>query len=239
MKKINGFYLILGTVFLVIYFMGAFSGLPRIKPIAVAEVPASANPKNKPIEETNIVSSSFARVVNKILPATELSWEQEMALDSAKLSNDKEKLDEFLRTKNYIKRFKETAKVEEEKYNIPFEVILAQGILESNSGTSNLAKSTNNHFGIKCFSGHCKKGHCKNFMDDTHKDFFKVYQSPWFSFREHSKFILSNPRYKKLFKLSNPEDWAIGLKKEGYATDKNYDDKLIYLFNKFKLSKLK
>ena len=36
------------------------------------------------------------------------------------------------------------------KYKIPASIILAQGNVESASGSSNLALKSNNHFGIKC-----------------------------------------------------------------------------------------
>ncbi len=84
---------------------------------------------------------------------------------------------EFVRAKNqaclaYVKKFTPIAKMEQQKFGVPVSITLAQGLLESDAGESRLAKSSTNHFGIKCFSHHCKKGHCKNFTDDTHKDFF-------------------------------------------------------------------
>ena len=36
------------------------------------------------------------------------------------------------------------------EYSIPASITLAQGILESGSGESDLAVESNNHFGIKC-----------------------------------------------------------------------------------------
>ena len=116
------------------------------------------------------------------------------------------------------------------KYNIPASITLAQGLIETNAGQSPLATKNNNHFGIKCFSKSCKKGHCANFSDDSHKDFFRKYASSWESFRAHSK-LLTYKRYKHLTKLptSDYKGWAVGLKKAGYATDKNYHKKLIRL----------
>ncbi len=130
----------------------------------------------------------------------------------------------------YVKRFAKVAQEEMRQFNIPASITLAQALIETNAGESPLATKNNNHFGIKCFSTKCKKGHCSNFSDDSHKDFFRKYSSSWESFRAHSK-LLTYKRYKHLTELdpSNYKDWAIGLKKAGYATDKNYHNKLIQL----------
>ena len=129
--------------------------------------------------------------------------------------------------RDYVKRFAKVAQVESEKYGIPASIKLAQALLESDAGDSRLARSNNNHFGIKCFSRKCAKGHCSNFTDDTHKDFFKKYGSAWLSFRDHSLF-LQRKRYRHLKKIpvTDYEGWARGLKEAGYATDRSYSEKL-------------
>ncbi len=129
---------------------------------------------------------------------------------------------------SYIKRFVKIAQAETEKFGVPTSIILAQGILESNAGGSRLAVNNNNHFGMKCFSRACAKGHCTNFTDDSHKDFFKKYESPWQSFRDHSV-LLKRFHYRKLFRLSKKDyrGWAEGLQRLGYATDKHYAESLI------------
>jgi len=138
-------------------------------------------------------------------------------------------------TMKYLKRFGDVAVVEMRKFGIPASIKLAQGIIESRSGHSTLAKKNNNHFGIKCFSKKCQKGHCANFHDDNHKDFFRKYSSAWESWRSHSKMIVSG-RYKKLLKHNNDyKSWAYGLQNSGYATDKRYADKLIAIINKYQL----
>ncbi len=143
-----------------------------------------------------------------------------------------------LRTKAYIRRFKDLALEESERYGIPASVKMAQGILETNAGTSQLAKKNHNHFGVKCFSRSCKKGHCSNFGDDSHKDFFRKYGSAWESWRAHSKMIVSG-KYKSLLKYGDDyEEWAKGLKKLGYATAGHYDKTLIELIEKYHLDEL-
>lgn len=136
----------------------------------------------------------------------------------------------------YVSRFAEVAQKEMKKYGIPASIKLAQGLLESNAGESPLAKSNNNHFGIKCFAKNCKKGHCSNYTDDSHKDFFRKYNNAWESYRAHSH-LLRADRYKPLYKLSSTDykGWARGLKKAGYATDKYYADKLVNLIERLDL----
>jgi flagellum-specific peptidoglycan hydrolase FlgJ len=114
---------------------------------------------------------------------------------------------------------------------------LAQGLLESNAGQSQLAQKTNNHFGIKCFSSRCKKGHCANFSDDTHKDFFVKYNNARESFRAHSNFLKNGKRYQKLWQLNSNDyrAWARGLAKCGYATDKKYAEKVMNIIQSLHL----
>ncbi len=130
----------------------------------------------------------------------------------------------------YVATYATIAQEEMKANKIPASITLAQALLESNIGSSTLATKNNNHFGIKCFSRSCKKGHCSNFTDDSHKDFFRVFEDAHASFRAHSS-LLQKDRYAGLFRLS-PTDyraWAKGLKEAGYATDPNYAQKLINL----------
>jgi flagellum-specific peptidoglycan hydrolase FlgJ len=139
----------------------------------------------------------------------------------------------------YVKRFATVAQTEKEKFGIPASITLAQGLLESNVGESKLAVDNNNHFGIKCFSKTCKKGHCSNHSDDTHKDFFRKYNSAWESYRAHSQLLKQSERYRPLFNLK-PTDyrgWAKGLKEAGYATDPAYAEKLISLIEELQLQR--
>ena len=137
---------------------------------------------------------------------------------------------------DYVDRYVDIARREMEEFGIPASITLAQGLLESDAGKSRLATQNKNHFGIKCFSKTCKKGHCRNFSDDHHKDFFRVYDSAEKSYSAHSHLLLAD-RYRDLFKLASNDyiGWAFGLKKAGYATDKHYAEKLIYLIEDLEL----
>ncbi|MBK9336098.1 MAG: glucosaminidase domain-containing protein [Lewinellaceae bacterium] len=139
--------------------------------------------------------------------------------------------------REYIERFAPVAVAEMQKFGIPASIAIAQGLLESNAGDRKLVRNTNNHFGIKCFSNKCRKGHCVNFTDDSHKDFFVRYDNVWSSYRAHSTFLKNSRRYGHLFRLSptNYQAWAHGLERAGYATDKQYAEKLIALIENLNL----
>jgi len=138
-------------------------------------------------------------------------------------------------TLQYVKKYAPLAVLEMHKYKIPASVTLAQGILESGNGRSQLASKSNNHFGIKCHTGW--KG-AKVYHDDDEKgECFRKYKYVQSSYKDHSEFLSGRRRYASLFKLRKSEykGWAKGLKKAGYATDKKYPKKLIKIIEEYKL----
>lgn len=135
----------------------------------------------------------------------------------------------------YIDTYKEYAMNEMRVYKIPASITLAQGILESGNGNSELTQKSNNHFGIKC---HKSWGGGKVYHDDDEEgECFRKYRDPAKSFRDHSLFLSNRGRYSKLFELEIDDyvGWAKGLKKAGYATDRRYPAKLIGLIERFEL----
>ena len=137
----------------------------------------------------------------------------------------------------YVQKYLPLAKELWAKYKIPVAITLAQGIIESRSGTSKLAVENNNHFGMKCFAKNCRKGHCTNHTDDTHKDFFRKFKTVRECFLERGK-LLSSGRYAKLKKHGRDyRKWAYGLKSVGYATDPNYAQTLIRTIERYGLNK--
>lgn len=135
----------------------------------------------------------------------------------------------------YVERFARVAIGEMEKYGIPASIILAQGLLESNAGSSKLSVQSDNHFGLKC-KPKCMGCTCRNYRDDDVYDMFRVFDTAWESYREHSE-LLSKDRYKHLKKLGTKDykNWAYGLKKAGYATDTKYAKKLIMIIERLDL----
>lgn len=123
------------------------------------------------------------------------------------------------------------------RHNIPASITLAQGLLESGAGKSKLARSSNNHFGIKADKSW--KGKRTSSMDNGRLCYFRKYNSVRDSYEDHSKFLVNRQRYAFLFKLKKDDykGWAKGLRKAGYAEDKAYPTKLISLIERYGLDK--
>ena len=137
----------------------------------------------------------------------------------------------------YIEQYKSLAVDQMKKYNIPASITLAQALLESGAGQSELARNSNNHFGIKCHDWAGRKVYRD---DDTRDDCFRVYKSVRDSYEDHSIFLSSHQRYAGLFRLK-PTDyvgWARGLKLAGYATNPAYADRLINIIESYNLDRL-
>ena len=136
----------------------------------------------------------------------------------------------------YITQFKTIAMKEMKRTGVPASITLAQAILESNSGESNLAKNHNNHFGIKCKSDWTG---AKTYQDDDAKqECFRVYEAAELSFKDHSNFLKNRPNYVDLFLLDPVDDtaWSYGLKKAGYATASDYPKKLLKIIDDYELA---
>lgn len=136
---------------------------------------------------------------------------------------------------DYIESFRDIAIRKMEEYKIPASITLAQGILESGSGKSALAREANNHFGIKCHKEWT--GMTYTMDDDTKNECFRKYASADESFNDHSLFLTSRPRYAGLFELDikDYKGWAHGLKSAGYATNPQYAHILIRIIEENEL----
>ncbi len=137
---------------------------------------------------------------------------------------------------DYIDRFYEQAVNEMHRSGVPASVTLAQGMLETDYGTSRLAVFAKNHFGIKCHETWF--GATFLHTDDAYNECFRKYESAEESYADHSDFLKNRPRYSFLFELAKHdyEGWAKGLKKAGYATANDYSERLIGLIEKFSLT---
>ena len=102
------------------------------------------------------------------------------------------------------------------QYGIPWEAVVAQGILESASGTSRFAIERNNFFGINAV--------------DSNPDRASSYSSVSAGWKAYFDFINDNPRYRNngAFNHANdPVGYIESIKAAGYATDPNYVSKLV------------
>lgn len=138
---------------------------------------------------------------------------------------------------DYIRQYHKIAVEEMKRYHIPASITLAQGLLESGAGRSELARKSNNHFGIKC--GRSWDGRTVRADDDAPNECFRAYRHAKDSYRDHSKFLCTGARYAFLFrlKITDYKGWARGLKKAGYATDPRYADRLINIIELYDLDR--
>lgn len=145
----------------------------------------------------------------------------------------------------YVRDYRELAVQEMERTGVPASIKLAQAILESNAGRSELALRARNHFGIKC--GASWDGPVFKLDDDEHDErgqripsCFRAYHNVADSYADHSDFLRQpekEGRYGFLLRLP-PTDyrgWALGLQKAGYATNKQYARQLIDIIERFRL----
>ena len=184
--------------------------------------------------------SSKKKVVNKKNPGVVILEPEPVKLPSVnqddiikKLERKNPNLNDY--TLAYIRKYAPIAVKEMHEYKIPASITLAQGILESGRGRSELALKSNNHFGIKCHTGW--QGERVYHDDDEKGECFRKYVYPETSYNDHSLFLTQRRRYAFLFDY-NPKDyknWAYGLRKAGYATDKKYPAKLLKIIKDYNL----
>jgi LysM repeat protein len=132
----------------------------------------------------------------------------------------------------YVESHKDDAIKEMQMSGVPASITLAQGMLESDNGNSDLAVYANNHFGIKCHEDWTGPTYVKD--DDTKDECFRKYKTVLESYTDHSQFLKTRNRYAPLFELKTTDyrGWARGLKETGYATDPRYTERLLEIIEK-------
>ncbi len=147
-------------------------------------------------------------------------------------------------SERYIENYKDLAIIEMHRSGIPASITLAQALVESRYGTSKLATKANNHFGIKCKS-YWKGNTYYQKDDDLNEDgkliesCFRSYDTVLDSYVDHTYFLMNTPWYQELFSYDKTDyiNWAIGLKRCGYATNPRYADMLIKKIEQFGLGR--
>ncbi len=134
----------------------------------------------------------------------------------------------------YFELYDDWAVEQMQQYGIPASITLAQGVLESGAGRSDLATRGNNHFGIKCNGW---TGRTVYHDDDARHECFRAYNNAYQSYVDHSQFLRNSPRYRRLFqlKVTDYKGWAKGLKACGYATSPTYAKRLIEIIELYEL----
>ena len=124
-----------------------------------------------------------------------------------------------------------------------FSTVIAQAIIESNSGKSILGYKYHNYFGMKC--GSRWKGKSVNLKTKeeytvgtltTIKDNFRVYDSIEEGVKGYYDFI-STKRYANLKESKTYVEYAENLKADGYATSSKYVNTLCTTVDAYNLTK--
>ncbi|WP_429971376.1 glycoside hydrolase family 73 protein [Fructilactobacillus sp. Tb1] len=148
--------------------------------------------------------------------------------------------------KAFINKILPEAVVVQKKYNILASITLAQAILESNWGQSELSAKYNNLFGVK--AGPNQPGvsltttEYRNGEPETVTGIFRKYDSWNQSIDAHAMLLAHGTdwnalQYKEVVQADNYKDSAKGLSIDGYATDPAYAQKIIQIIEKYHLNK--
>jgi flagellum-specific peptidoglycan hydrolase FlgJ len=204
------------------------------RPVVRTTTKPKVTNKTKTVTQTKTTTKSVGTSSSTKPSTTEVKPKNDSQVNLEATSNVKTYAEEI---QLYVENFKGIAQNNMREHGVPASITLAQGILESGAGKGKLAQSANNHFGIKCHKEWT--GESVKHDDDAAQECFRKYEDPSESYRDHSLFLTSRPRYANLFKLDKGDytAWAKGLKAAGYATDVKYPDKLIGLIERFELYK--
>ena len=98
----------------------------------------------------------------------------------------------------YIEQFKYWAMDEQIRTGVPAAISLAQGILETGAGSSELCTEANNHFGIKCKAEWTGDTYLHD--DDKRSECFRKYNSAKDSYIDHSNFLRDRAHYERVLR---------------------------------------
>jgi flagellar protein FlgJ len=121
-------------------------------------------------------------------------------------------------------------------------VLLAQSALETGWGRHVPKRadgqSSYNLFGIKAdrrWNGDAVRVGTVEFRDGVaqrEQAKFRAYASPTDSFRDYVDFLRTNPRYGTALASDKPQDFVRGLQRAGYATDPQYANKILTIYQR-------
>ena len=146
---------------------------------------------------------------------------------------------------DYINLYKDIAIREFQRTGVPASITLAQAVVESGAGTSELALNAKNHFGIKARNNwtggvYYIKDDDRDAQGNIVPSPFRMYTAIEDSYKDHSDFLRANKRYDICFAVTPPTDyktWANKLLEAGYATSPTYPNILIYVIETYELYK--
>ena len=124
--------------------------------------------------------------------------------------------------------------------------IIAQAILESARGTSELAVNAHNYFGLKYKANRCPTASGIYYKVGSEQKADGSYTSSamqWMKFDNMEQCVIgyfdfiNNTRYENLKGIIDPKEYLKRIKEDGYATSLNYVNNLILVIKRYDLSK--
>lgn len=124
--------------------------------------------------------------------------------------------------------------------------IIAQAILESASGTSELAVNASNYFGLKYKPGRCPSAigaYLKVGSEQNADGSYTSHSMDWFKFDSMEDCVIGYfdfinvPRYANLKGVTDPETYLKSIKADGYATSLNYVQNLMAVIERYNLTR--
>ncbi|WP_158825780.1 glucosaminidase domain-containing protein [Mucilaginibacter lacusdianchii] len=134
--------------------------------------------------------------------------------------------------KSYIDKFKDNAIRIMHESGVPASIILAIAMHESGSGTSKLARSQNNHFGMKGKSPVSYTGRKR-----THSS-YKQYDSATDSFQDFARIMTERKQFNHLssqFSHYDYKSWIKGIQRSGYASSHKWGAQVLGLIHRYEL----
>lgn len=124
--------------------------------------------------------------------------------------------------------------------------IIAQAVLESARGTSELAVKANNYFGLKYKPGRCPTAtgsYAKVGSEQKADGTYTSASMQWFAFPDMEACVrgyfdfINNSRYANLKGVTNPEEYLTNIRADGYATSLRYVDNLMAVIRNYNLTR--
>lgn len=153
---------------------------------------------------------------------------------------------QHLNRESFVQKLVPTAQRLQKQYGVLASVSLAQAMVESDFGQSQLAANYYNLFGVKAEAGDPDGVdlETKEFVNNewvTIVDRFKVYKSWEDSLIKHAELIFygtswNAKQYQAVLEAKDYQSQARGLQSSGYATDPDYAEKLIAVIEEWQLT---
>lgn len=136
--------------------------------------------------------------------------------------------------RTFIKKYRPLAEKEMSRSGVLASITLAQAMLETGYGSSDLAKEGKNFFGIKCHNRFTK---CRYLYKN---DYYRCYENELASFQDHSDFLKTKPFIQALLAADNRDyrSWTKTLTAIHYAEDPLYETKLNDIIERYHLQRL-